>query len=158
MSIATNSVLRRILDEVRNGPVPRDLGEVESAREPGQILEVRRTRALHRPPFATSLHFWAHSLRAFLWERERPDVFDALAVNCLCDAVDARGVGPALAELARRMNPAPALGWATALEAGYRMIDQEGMTSWVVETTDEFASVFWVRTHWLGTAQPVERD
>ncbi len=155
MSISGNSVLRRILDEVRGESSHLDLETVERRDTAGAVLEIRRTHHVHRPPFSTSLHFWAHSLRAFLDGRGRPDVFAALANHCLCEATEASRIGPALEALGRRVSPAHSIAPPTSCHAGYRMIDQEGLVSWVAESDDEFWALFWARPRWLEQAQPL---
>jgi hypothetical protein len=155
MSIATNSVLRRILDEVRRGPSPIDPGALEACGDHEQCLEARRTSDVHQPPFATSLHFWAHALRAFLAARGRPELFDALANHCLCEAADPLRIASALDALGRRVHPPLATAPAGVIRAGYRMLDHEWLESWLAESDGEFVAVFWVHAPRLLAAKPI---
>lgn len=154
VSVATNSVLRRILEEVMDGESPADLGTPERTLRADQLLELRRTRTVNRPPFATSLHFWAHALRAFLAERGRVDAFEALAASCLCDATDEPALAPALAALGARVDAQLS---PDSYRMGYRMIDQDVLVSWVAESEDEFLAVFWTHPGWLSEARPIEQ-
>lgn len=156
MSIANNSLLRRILVEVRDAEIPAGLGPAECNEGAGQLLELRRTPHVHAPPFVTSLHFWAHALRAFLEDRGRADLFEALAVNCLCEAIAGERLEAALAGLAGRLSPTVELGDGGAFVCGYRMIEQEQLVSWVAERSQEFVALFWARPQWIATARPLD--
>lgn len=153
MSIANNSLLRRILVEVRDAPAPGGVSEPERSQAQGWLLELRRTTRVHEPPFATSLHFWAHALRAFLEDHRRPELFEALAANCLCEAIPAEQARATLREICERVSPGPRIETGDGLLGVYRMIDQELLASWVSERSDEFVALFWTRPDWLATAQ-----
>ena len=140
---------------MRERPEPAELGPAKRVLRADQLLEVRRTRAVNRPPFATSLHFWAHALRAFLVERGRMDAFQPLAVNCLCEATEESAIHTALEALGERVD-ASLVADDEGFEIGYRMIDQDVLVSWVAEREDEFLAVFWARPDWLSEAQPIE--
>ena len=154
MSIATNSVLGRILDDVRAAPAPAALGELQRVVEADALLEIRVCADVHRPPFPTSFHFWAHALRALLAAHERADAFRALAGNGLCEAVSGARVGEALERVAGRMAAPVALPRRDYLR-GYRMIEQDVLESWVAEGADAFVALFWVRPRWLAEARHV---
>jgi len=158
MSLSTNSALRRILDEAREVSLPAGAMQVARAESSGQMLEVRRSSFAYEPPFATSLHFWAHALRALLQEHGRGDAFDALAVNCLCKSVPGAEVAPAFDALSRRLEPAFEIPSNTSYRSGYLMIEQEVLVSWVAERSEEFVALFWVRPSWLSSAKTVPRE
>jgi hypothetical protein len=155
VSIPSNSVLRRILEDVVSGPVPSGFEAVECGIAAAEEIEVWRSRAIHTPPFATSLHFWAHALRALLSERDRPDAFGPLAGHCLCDAVPGARIADAFTGLAARISPSFSIERNADYRAGYRMIDQDEFVSWVAERDDEFVAVFWMRPAWIAQAQPL---
>jgi hypothetical protein len=155
LSIPSNSVLRRILEEVLAGPVSPGLAPAERGDAPGQSIEVWRSFEVHRPPFSTSLHFWAHALRALLAERGRSDAFGALASHCLCEAVPSAEVARAIVRLGHRLGPSFRIERNEGYRAGYRMIEQDELVSWVAELEDEFVALFWMRPSWLATAQPL---
>jgi len=158
LSVPSNSILRRILDEVTAGAMPSGCAQAEIGEAPGQRLEVWRATDVHRPPFATSLHFWAHALRAFLGAHHRPDAFLPLASHCLCEAVPKDEIARAFDRLARRVGPRFDVARNTGYRAGYRMIEQDEFASWVAERDGEFVALFWLRPGWLALARalPVE--
>ncbi len=158
MSIAKHSVVGRILSEVAAGEVPHALFEVERSCETTQLLELRRSTRLHRPPFATPLHFWAHALRALLEDRGRPDLFDAIATDGLCRAVAGEELSAGLRELAARVAEPPELDLRVPFETGYCMLEQEEMASFVAERPGESLAVFWLRPDWLAEAEPWEPE
>ena len=174
MSIANYSVVGRILAEVQRSPHPAELVRVERTREPLRVFELQRTRRIREAPFATSFHFWAHALRAFLAGEGRPDLFEAMATHALCQVVEGVAVGPALAALSARgaspglpeSGPRPGREPVREREGasraeyrvGYRMIDQDVMCSWVAEGDQEFVAVFWTRPDWLASAEPFDPE
>jgi hypothetical protein len=167
LSIPGNSVLRRILEEVLSQRAPADLRVAERGETPEAQLELWRTTAAHRPPFATSLHFWAHTLRRFLGERGRDDLFAPFAGHCLCEAVRPGVLPSTLSELGCRITPAVTIERNDAYRIGYRMIDQPELASWVAERGGtgeregngdgdaEFVALFFVRPAWLAKARPL---
>jgi hypothetical protein len=161
VSIASYSVVGRILAEVENvapvAPLER-LTSLSQVADVDQVFELRRTRHLHEPPFATSFHFWAHALHAFLARHARLDLFEALATHGLCERVDAASACSAVEALARRMSTRIDLSPESASRLGYRMIDQDVMASWVVESAGEQTAVFWARPSWMASAVPVGTD
>ena len=142
--------------EVR--PPPQRLGAPWRSESDGRLLELHRTQHLHAAPFATSLHFWGHALRAFLEAHGRSELFEALAANCLCEAVAGAEVGAALAVAAPHAEAPLRLGGGDLWRAGYRMIDQGVMVSWVAESDREFVASFRADRSWLETAQPLVFD
>lgn len=160
MTIATNSVLRRILDEARHEPVPDETMPSHRFRAADRILEVRETEHGGEAPFATSLHFWAHALRAFLDGQGRADAFDALAVNCLCKTLPGDAVSPAIAPLLEGFDAAgPAREvCAGPFDQGHLMIEQDVLISWVTERARRFVALFWVEPGWLQHARPIPRE
>jgi hypothetical protein len=104
------------------------------------------------------MHFWAHALRAFLAARGRADAFGPLAGHCLCDAVPAHEIATAFGELARRIAPSFEILRNADYRAGYRMIEQPELVSFVAERESErgaeFVAVFWLRPTWLTNAKP----
>jgi len=155
MSIPSNSVLRRILEDVVARPALPGLVPAERAETPDVLFEVWRTAEVHRPPFATSLHFWAHALKGFLAASGRSDLFGPFAGHCLCEAIAPADVAEGLGRLAPAGTAARQNAPTAGYRAGYRMIDQEDLVSWVAERPGEFVAVFRVRCAWLAEAEPI---
>jgi hypothetical protein len=158
MSIASYSVVGRILAQVQQGAPLARLSSVERLAAPDQVFELRRTRHVHEPPFATSFHFWAYALRAFLEGQARPDLFEAMATHGLCERVGGETAVEAFADLVGRMSTRDVGLDVEGLQAGYRMIDQDVVVSWVAESKGEQWAVFWARPAWLARAVPVDPD
>lgn len=156
MSIANHSVVSRILAQVLQEPTPRELGAPERFEGVDQRLELRRTRCLHRSPFATPFHFWGHGLLGFLGELGRPELFEAMATHGLCRGVEGEAVGHALRALVGRLDGAPAASPDGGFRSGYCMIEQEEMVSWLGAREAEWVAAFWVRPSWLACAQPFD--
>lgn len=156
MSIANNSLLRRILVEVRDAQAPAGLPPAERREDAGQLLELRRTQQVHAPPFATPLHFWAHALRAFLADRGRPELFEALAASSLCEAIPGERVEAMFRTLAERLSPPVSLQDGKPFVGGYRMVDERVLVSWVAERRQELVALFWARPDWIARAQPLD--
>jgi hypothetical protein len=158
MSIANNSLLRRILVEVRDGEAPEGMLPAERDEREGRLLELRRTRQIHAPPFATSLHFWAHALRAFLERLGRPELFEALAAHCLCEAAPGDRVAASYQELSAGFSPAGAPEAEPRFLRGFRMIDEDVLVSWVAECDDQFVALFLARLDWVESAEPLDLE
>lgn len=154
MSIANHSVVGRILAQVRQAARPRELGRPERFAAAAQALELRCSACLHRPPFSSALHFWAHALLDFLEQRGRPDLFDAMATHGLCRRLEGEALEQALAGLADARWPGAADRLRGPFRTGWSMIEQEVMRSWLGERDDEWLAVFWVQPAWLELARP----
>ncbi len=157
MSIATVSVLRRILDDVRrrDGRVaPPVVARVEAPDlAPGGRLWVFESEAIGRAPFASALHFWAHGLASFLEADGRADLFDAVAGGGLCDAGRDAAAGVALERLV-----GDRLRWGGPFYETYCMVDQPVFQSYVGESPSRYRAFFWRAPGWTESAFRYERE
>ena len=155
MSIASQSVMGRILAEVQSRPGPPELGARERNRSEGQLFELRRSEVSHEPPFATPLHFWAHALHDLLVAEGRSDLFEALAAHGLCRVEEPEAIARGFRALAGRVGSD-----AEPLEvtSGYRMLDRDVVASWLAESDAGFSACFWLRADWLASAAPWEPE
>ena len=147
MSIATVSVLRRILDDVRlrEDPAPPPVvARLEGEDlEAGSRLWLFETDAVGRAPYASALHFWAHGLAAYLEATGAADWFDALAGHGLCEAGGERAAQDALERACGTK-----LRWGGPYHETYRMIDQPVFRSCVGESSTCYRAFFWEQTGW----------
>jgi hypothetical protein len=147
MSIATVSVLRRILDDVRRSTTPAPppvVARIEGdALVSGERLWVFETDAVGRAPYASALHFWAHGLAAHLEACGAEQYFDAVAGSGLCDAGCA---GDAARALSRACGAR--LRWEGPFYETYRMVDQPVFQSFVGESRVRYRAFFWQEIGW----------
>ncbi len=150
MSIATVSVLRRILDDVRQRdgrvtpPVVARIDADDLAA--GERLWVFESAATGRAPFASALHFWAHGLASFLEADGKADLFDAVAGGGLCDAGRDAAAGAALQRLA-----GDRLRWGGPYYETYCMVDQPVFQSYVGESQTCYRAFFWQAPGWTAS-------
>lgn len=155
MSIATVSVLRRILDDVRRRD-GRVAPPVVARIDGGALLEGRRlwmyeSEETGRAPFASALHFWAQGLANFLEASGEGEFFDGVAGGGLCDAGHEAAAGAALARLC-----GDRLAWGGPYYETYRMVDQPVFQSYVGETSSCYRAFFWQAPDW--TAAPFRHE
>lgn len=148
MSIATVSVLRRILDDVRWRAAPAPPPVIARIQSPelraGVRLWMFETGDVGVTPYASALHFWAHALAAYLEAGGADAYFDAVAGGGLCDAV---GDGLAERALARVWGDDP--DWGGPFYETYRMIDQPVFQSYVGESRTCYRAFFWEDREWV---------
>ena len=151
MSIQPTSVVRRIVEDARENPHADFVCEALAPEAFRAGWPRQRITWLRAPVggFTTQYEFWAHALRVWLEQVGVTERFEAIVGNALCErveevelraAIDARLAG---SRVARRIEH------AGSFAAAYRMIAQDVLESYVIETDAELLTYFWEDLDWL---------
>lgn len=145
MSIQPTSVVRRIVADARANPRADLECEVLAPGEPGAAgIGTRERVTWIRAPlasFTTAFEFWTHALCVWLLRAGVAERFEPIVGNALCEPASAAELRAALAS--RRIDLRAPFSHA------YRMLDQDVVESWVIETDAELRAFFWEDLDWL---------
>lgn len=145
MSIQPTSVVRRIVEDARSNPRADLECEVLA---PGEFRATgtgtrQRVTWIRAPlaSFTTAFEFWTHALRVWLLRAGVAERFEPIVGNALCEPVSEAELRGALASRSVDMRGS----FANA----YRMLDQDLVESYVIETDAEIRAYFWEDLDWL---------
>ena len=91
--------------------------------------------------FTTAFEFWTHALRVWLLRAGVAERFEPIVGNALCEPVSEADLRGALASRSVDMRG--------SFANGYRMLDQDLVESYVIETDAEIRAYFWEDLDWL---------
>ena len=143
MSIQPTSVVRRIVEDARSNP-RADLECEVLAPEELRATGTRQRVTWIRAPlasFTTAFEFWTHALRVWLLRAGVAERFEPIVGNALCEPVSEADLRGALASRSVDMR--------VSFANGYRMLDQDLVESYVIETDAEIRAYFWEDLDWL---------
>ena len=150
MSIQPTSVVRRILEDARANPRADFVCEA-LAPETFRATHPRQSITWLRAPaggFTTEFEFWAHALRVWLEQSGVPERLEAIVGNARCEPVTEADLRQAVdARLASSRVPRR-LELAGSFAGAYRMIEQEVLESYAIETDAELLAFFWEDLDW----------
>lgn len=151
MSIQPANVVRRILDDARANPRAEFPGvELPPEAFAGEGATGERIVWLFAPraSFTTQFEFWAHALLQWLRARGLAQHFESIVGNALCEPAGPAALRRALEpRLARLREPARS-AVAPELTGGYRMLEQDALVSYALETDAELIAFFWEAGEW----------
>ena len=151
MSIQPTSVVRRIVEDARANPHAHFVCET-LAPEAFRAARPRQRITWLRTPvggFTTQFEFWTHALRVWLEQVGVAERFEAIVGNALCEQVEEVALRAAIDARLAGLRVVGRLVHAGSFAAAYRMIAQDVLESYVIETDAELLAYFWEDLDWL---------
>lgn len=151
MSIQPTSVLRRIVEDARANPHPDFACEVLAPEAFRPSPKPQRVSWLRAPigGFATEFEFWAHALHVWLARVGVPERFEAIVGNALCEQVSEAELRRHLAARLEGSREPHRLEITGTFAGAYRMLEQDVIVSYTIETDAEQIAFFWEDMDWL---------